>query len=77
VETRDPVSSAENAKPGLLVGSEGGDVIGEDARLKRPDAGSLALGNQLGHEGLPDALSTKCFSDIDDDLADAGVYRAL
>ena len=44
VETHNPVSSAEHAKPGLLVGSEGGDVIGEDARLKRPEPGTLGLG---------------------------------
>jgi hypothetical protein len=69
----EPLSSTDDAKPGLFVESQTGVVLGEYAGLDGPYAGGLGGIDQRTEQLESDALSPHLRSDVDRVFDDAGV----
>ena len=71
-----PLAAADDAEPGTLVQAEARLVLGEDARLDRPDAGGLGRRDERIEQGATDAAPARLGGDVDAVLDDARRRRS-
>src|SRR6185436_10693861 len=68
-----PFARADDAEAAALVQRDAGLVLGEDARLERPDSRALGRFDQCPQEASADALAARTLGHVDHLLRDAAV----
>src|SRR5262249_1347515 len=76
VDLRDALPTADDAEADPLVESEAGEVLGEDARLDRPDPAPVGAVDEGLHQRSTDPAPAGCGRDVDAVLGHACVARA-
>ncbi len=72
-ELAQALARADDAEAAPLVQRDAGLVLGEDARLERPDPGALGRFDQCPQEASADALAASVLGHVDHLLRDAAV----
>src|SRR5262245_55041639 len=70
---RDPLASADFAEPAVQKQPDAPGVLGKDARLQGPDAGSFGLRDQRRQQEPPDTAASRLTPDVDARFGDSAV----